>query len=165
MATAIFYASSTGNTEEVAKKIADNLNGIEIFDIADINVDKIDQYDKLVLGISTWGEGELQDDWEDIIENFSQKDFSGKTVSFFGLGDQDGYADNFLDAMGIVYEKVIQNNGVVIGSWDCDGYDFEESKAVVDGKFVGLAIDEDNQDELSDERITQWCDQIKDDIL
>ncbi len=166
MATAIFYASSTGNTEDIAKKIAKELKGIEIFDIADTPVEKIKEFDKLILGTATWGEGELEDEWEDVMDEFGKIDLSGKTVALFGLGDQESYGDTYLDAMGIMYEKVLEMGAHVIGSLDIDSdFDFDNSRAVVNDKFVGLAIDEDNQEELSDKRIKIWINQIKNQIL
>ena len=166
MSTAIFYASSTGNTADAAKSISEKLGGVEVFDISDYNIETINEYDKVILGISTWGEGELQDDWEEAMDDFSDIDFSKKTVALFGLGDQDDYAEYFLDAMGMIYDQVLVMGGNVIGSFDIDD-DFyhEESKAIVNDKFVGLALDEDNQNDLSDNRITKWCDDIRSEIL
>lgn len=166
MATAVFYASSTGNTKDAAKKIAKELGeGIKTFDISFSGVDKINEFDKVIIGCSTWGDGELQDDLEEAWDEFTTLDFSGKTVALFGLGDQDGYADEYVDAMGIIYEQVSKSGANVIGSWPVDGYDYEQSRAQVDDSFVGLALDEDNQSELTDERISGWCESIKGDIL
>lgn len=166
MATAIFYASDAGNTEDIAQRIAKELGDIEIFDIGTTDIEKVNEYDKLIFGVSTWGEGDLQSDWEDAEDDFSKIDLSGKTVALFGLGDQEGYDDTFVDAMGILYEKTLEMGANVIGSFDIDSdYDYESSAAVVDGKFVGLAIDEDNQEELSDKRISLWISQIKDQMI
>ncbi|XPV69706.1 MAG: flavodoxin [Halarcobacter sp.] len=166
MATAIFYASSTGNTSNVAKEIAKTLGGVEYFNIASSGVKKISTYDKVILGTSTWGEGDLQDDWDELWDEFCKIDFTGKTVALFGLGDQDGYADNYLDAMGQIYEKVVENGANIIGNWDItEEYFQEESLAIKDGSFVGLALDEDNQEELTDERISIWCNNIKNEII
>ncbi len=165
MATAIFFATSTGNTEEIASKIAEKLGGIEVFDLADTDVEKINDYDKVILGGSTWGDGELNDDWDDSWSDFQDLDLTGKTVALFGLGDQEGYEDEFCNALGLIYEQTKENGANIIGFTSTDGYKFEESKAVVDGKFVGLVIDEDNQDDLTDERISNWVEDIKADIL
>lgn len=166
MASAIFYASSTGNTENAAKEINEQLGGgLTLVNIADSGVSSMADYDKLILGASTWGEGELQDDWEEYFDEFKEIDFSGKTVALFGLGDQEGYAEYYLDAMGIIYELVIEKGATVVGSWPTEGYEFEESKAVVDDNFVGLALDDDNEDDMTDERITAWCSEIKDQIV
>lgn len=162
MAAAIFYASNTGNTADIANRISKRLGDIKVIDIADDGLNSISEYDNIILGTPTWGEGELQDDWLEIWDDFSDVDFSRKTVALFGLGDQDGYGDFYCDAMGIIYEKVISQGGNIIGSWEIDDEYFHESSlAVKDNKFVGLALDEDNQDELTDDRIEKWCEQIK----
>ena len=109
MKTAIFYASSTGNTSNIAEQIGKELSIDEIHDIADVSLEKINEYENVIFGISTWGDGDLQDDWEELWDDFSEIDFSGKIVALFGLGDQDGYPDNYVDAMGLIYEKVIEN--------------------------------------------------------
>jgi len=166
MATAIFYASSTGNTELISKVISKELGDIESIDIADDGVSKMNDYDKIIFGVPTWGDGELQDDWEDEWSNFTELDLSNKTIALFGLGDQEGYGENFVDAMGIVYEHLVENEVSVVGKWEVtDEYFHEESRAIVDDMFVGLALDEDNQDDLSEERIAKWCESISQDIL
>ncbi|AXX93078.1 flavodoxin [Malaciobacter molluscorum LMG 25693] len=165
MATALFYASSTGNTEEVAHKIADKLNGIDIFNISDKSIENINSYDNLIIGTPTWGEGDLQDDWDEKWEEFCALDLSNKTIALFGLGDQDSYGDEFCDALGIMYEQIKKAGANIIGFTSIEGYEHEYSKAQIDDEFVGLVIDEDNQDDLTDERIENWTDQIKNDIL
>ncbi len=166
MNTGLFYASSTGNTEDVAKRIIDAL-GVDIkpIDIANEGCDQISSYDKIILGISTWGEGDLQDDWEEIWDDFCAIDFSGKTVAMFGLGDQDGYPDEFVDALGTMYEQVLSAGGTVVGATSTDDYEHDASKAEVDGSFIGLVVDEDNQDDLTDERIEKWTNSIKTSIV
>jgi flavodoxin I len=158
----LFYASSTGNTEHIANKIKEKMTNanIELQNVSECNDDALEQYDFIIIGASTWGEGDLQDDWEDYFSNIQKTDFSTKTVALFGLGDQEEYCDNYLDAMGTLYNEVIKNGATVVGSWPTDGYEHSESNAIVNGEFVGLALDEDNQDELSDERIEAWIEQI-----
>ena len=158
----LFYASSTGNTEDIAKSIKEKMSDfdIDLQNVSDCVDDAMNKYDLLIFGISTWGEGDLQDDWEDYIHNLNEHNLMHKTVAMFGLGDQEEYSDNFLDAMGTIYDKVVESGATVVGSWPTDGYDFEESTAVRAGEFVGLALDEDNQDELHDERISKWIELI-----
>lgn len=165
MTTAIFFASSTGNSEEIANKISVALNDIEVFDLAGTKIEKINEYDKLILGSSTWGDGELNDDWEDIWGDFCKLDLSNKTIALFGLGDQESYSDEFCSAMGIIYEQIIKSKARVVGFTSTQGYFHDESKAQINDKFVGLAIDEDNQNDLTDERISNWTDEIRKDIL
>ncbi len=165
MSTGIFYTTSTGNNDDIAEKIGSSLGDIEIFNLINTSLDKINEFDKVILGVSTWGDGELNDDFEDIWDDFKEIDFSNKTVALFGLGDQEGYEDTFCDALGSLYEQVISSGAKVVGFTSTDTYDFQESKAVIDGKFVGLALDEDNQDDLTDDRIKTWVESIKADIL
>lgn len=165
MATALFYASSTGNTEEVANTIANKLDNIDIFNIYDNNLENINNYDKLILGTPTWGEGNLQDDWDEIWDKFCNFDLKGKTIALFGLGDQESYGDEFCDALGIMYEQVVKAGAKVTGFTDIEDYEFEYSKAQKDDKFVGLVLDEDNQDDLTEQRIENWIAQIKKDII
>ena len=156
----IFFATSTGNTEEVANKIHERLDDFEIVDISKDGVNKINECSIAIIGTPTWGDGELQDDWEDCFEEFKQIDFSTKTVALFGLGDQESYGDEFVNAMGTMYEVVSEKGANVIGFTSTQSYDFEESTAVLNDEFVGLVIDEDNQCELTDERINSWCESI-----
>ena len=165
MATAIFFASSTGNSEEIASKIASRLNDIEVFDLSATKIEKINDYDKIILGGSTWGDGELNDDWEDVWGNFVKLNLSSKTIALFGLGDQESYSDEFCSALGIIYEQVNSMGARVIGFTSAEGYYHDASKAQIDNKFVGLVIDEDNQSDLTDERIKNWVNEIKEDIL
>lgn len=165
MATAIFFASSTGNSSDVAEIISSKLGKIEVFDLAGTKIDKINNYDKIILGGSTWGDGELNDDWEDKWADFCKLDLSNKTVALFGLGDQESYSDEFSSALGIIYEQVINAGAKVVGFTSTQGYYHDGSKAQIDDKFVGLIIDEDNQSDLTEERIENWVNEIKSDIL
>lgn len=165
MATAIFYGSSTGNTEDIANRIAKKLGDIEVFDISNSGLSKIKDYDKLILGISTWGDGDLQDDWEDLWSDFEDTDLKNTTIALFGLGDQDGYEDEFVNALGTMYLSLKDKAVDIIGFTSTEGYEHRESTAQIDNQFVGLVIDEDNQNELSDKRIDSWINNIKDKIL
>ena len=165
MATAIFFASSTGNSEEIANKISAALNDIQVFDLAGTKIEKINEYDKLILGSSTWGDGELNDDWEDAWGDFCKLDLSNKTIALFGLGDQESYSDEFCSALGIIYEQINKSGAKIVGFTSTEGYYHDASKAQIDDKFVGLIIDEDNQSDLTDERINNWVNEIKEDIL
>lgn len=165
MQIGLFYASSTGNTESVAEMIAAKMEGfahVKLFNIAEGDIEKMNDFNPLILGISTWGEGELQDDWDDAMGTLDSFDLSGKTVALFGLGDQEGYGDNFLDAMGILHEKVVSLGAKTVGYTKADDFDFDASKALLDnGLFCGLALDEDNESNLSEARIDAWLADLK----
>lgn len=160
---AIIYGTCTDNTKGAAEKIADLLSAQspEIYDVADCSVADIEAADFLILGTSTWGSGDLQDDWADMLDNLSDANLSGKTVALFGLGDSSSFSDTFVDGMGELYEFFSDKGCTMVGSVSTDGYSFEESRAVVDDEFVGLALDEDNEGDLTDDRITAWVDTLR----
>lgn len=163
MAIGIFYGSNGGATEFVAEKIQKAL-GLEanLHDIADTEMSEFDNYKHIIIGASTWGEGDLQDDWDKCFDDFEEVDFSGKTVAFFGLGDQEGYEENFLDAMGILHDAAVAKGAKVVGNkWPIDDYEYDESRAEQDGTFVGMGIDDDNQFDLTEARIATWIEMIK----
>ncbi|MBY5943746.1 flavodoxin FldA [Photobacterium rosenbergii] len=151
----IFFGSDTGNTEKVAEKIAAKLS-LEAQDIAGNSSEIFDDYDLLILGTPTANYGEMQPDWDYFVPELEDADLNGKKVALFGLGDQIDYPDSFLDAMGELAEMVEEAGGTLIGEWPTDGYEFNDSRAVKEGKFVGLALDEDRQPELTDDRIATW---------
>lgn len=160
----LFFGSDEGNSERIAYRIQKRFGKdvVDIVDIADATQLDFTHYDKIILGIPTWDFGQIQSDWEDFWNDISEIDFSGKTVAFFGLGDQFGYSDYFLDAMGMLHDVVIQSSPNIIGHWPTEGYEFTASKAEIpgEGKFVGLALDEDHQEDLTDDRLNRWCAQI-----
>lgn len=163
MKTVILYGSSGGNTSDIAERIKEAYGEATLVDVADADKDSLDA-DVLILGTSTWGIGDLQDDFEDFIDTLSDADLSNKIVALFGLGDQDGYPDTFCDGMGFVYKTVADKCKKVVGFTGTAGYEYDESTSEVDGKFVGLVIDEDNQSDLTDERIEKWVAQIKEEL-
>ncbi|MBE9041859.1 flavodoxin FldA [Oscillatoriales cyanobacterium LEGE 11467] len=160
----LFFGSTTGKTEAIAEMIQEMLGEdvVTLHNMADVeDVSELDAYENLIVASPTWNIGDLQDDWEALYDDLDNLDFSGKTVAYFGTGDQIGYSENFMDAVGILEEKISEKGGKTIGCWSVEGYDFEESKALKNGKFVGLAIDDDNQSELTEERVSAWVSQIK----
>ncbi len=155
----IFYGSTTGNTERVAGLIAEVLQVPEdqVHSADDIDETLISNYKTLVFGSSTWGDGELQDDWYDALDTLKKMDLSGHTVALFGCGDSSSYPDTFCDAIGLIYEGLKNTGATFVGQFPVEGYTFDDSAAVKDDKFMGLAIDEDNEDDLTDERIATWA--------
>lgn len=164
----LFYGSTTGKTESAAEMIQEAFGGKEVVtlhEICDVEVSDFDQYDYLIIACPTWDVGELQSDWQGYYDDeLDNVDFSNKKVAYFGTGDQIGYSENFQDAMGILEAKISSLGGKTVGYWSTQGYDFENSQAVKNGKFVGLALDDDNQDDLTPERIDQWVKQLKSEL-
>ena len=158
MKTAIFYGSTTGTTEMVAGKVGELL-GAEVLSATEI--DRVEEYDFVIFATSTWGMGDLQDDWYEALDKLKTKNLSGKKVGLIGIGDQFGFGDTFVDGIGTIYEEIKDMVINLVGKTSTDGYSFSGSKAVVDDEFVGLVIDENNQSELTDERINAWVEKVK----
>jgi flavodoxin I len=165
MAVGLIYSTTTGNTETVAGYITEK-TGLEAVDIGDLDGAGVAAFDGLIIGAPTWHTGADSERsgtaWDDFIYgDLTSLDLAGKKVAIFGLGDSSGYGDNFCDAMDELKTCFEGQGATVIGSVSTDTYEYEESKSVADGKFVGLACDEDNQPDLSEERVNAWIDQIK----
>jgi flavodoxin I len=157
--TIVIYGSSTGTCESIAEKIAQKL-GCEALNVQELSADVVAQNQNLILGTSTWGAGELQDDWYDGLSVLKNADLSGKTIALFGCGDCSTYSDTFVGGIGELYDGIKQSGAKFIGAVSTDGYTFDESSAVVDGKLIGLPLDDINEDDKTDERINAWVAQI-----
>jgi flavodoxin I len=157
----LIYGSCGNTTKSVAARIAGKLENVQIQDVANLKPDELRHFDNLIFGTSTWGYGDLQQDWEAFLPKLEQIDLSGKTIALFGLGDSCSNAETFVDGMGILYETVTTKGATCIGAVPTTDYEFDASKAVVDSKFVGLALDEDNEFKQTDTRIESWIQDIK----
>ena len=157
-----------GSTERVAKKIATVLGNenVDLIPVKESKFTDIDKYENIIFGISTigketWESDKSANDWDVFFPEIEKADYTNKIIAIFGLGDQITYDLHFVDSIGILSEKIISKGAQIIGQVDTDGYDFRESKAIVDGKFIGLPVNEDFEPELTDERINNWINQIK----
>ncbi len=156
--TVVVFGSSTGTCEAIAEKIGNKM-GAEVVNVCDLNDDVL-AADNLIIGSSTWGAGELQDDWYDGVETLKNASLAGKVVAVFGCGDCESYGDTFCGAMAELYNAAKAGGATMVGEVSTDGYTFDDSEAVVDGKFVGLALDDINEDDKTDDRIDAWLAQI-----
>lgn len=167
----LFFASSTGNTRRIAKAIRKRFDDDTMADALNVNKaapEVFAGYSHLILGTSTLGGGQLPGldtdcmggGWAEFLPQIEHLDFSGKTIALFGLGDQSKYPDEFVDAMGILYEFFKARGARFAGAWPADDYDFIASKALMNDKFVGLVLDQENQKLLTDERVAQWLKMI-----
>ncbi|MCB9462045.1 MAG: flavodoxin [Anaerolineaceae bacterium] len=164
----LYYGSTTGVTEKVAFDIQATWQQLAGETLVPINIGTVKDlsellaYDYLILGVSTWNIGQLQDDWEIAFPQFDSIDLTGRKIALFGIGDQYGYPDNFLDALGILGNELIRRGATLVGYTDPSGYEFSTSLALENGQFMGLAIDEINQPELTESRISQWVTEVMD---
>ncbi|MFA6701643.1 MAG: flavodoxin [Dysgonamonadaceae bacterium] len=158
---AILYGSSGGNTESVAKRLNEILDGnADLYDVANVKLDEIKSYPYYILGTSTTGIGDLQDDWEGFLPTFKKLDLTDKKIAIFALGDSGSFSSSFAQSMRILYDAV-KDQVTVIGEVEDEGYTYDESDAVIDGKWVGLAIDEDNEYDLTEDRLQGWSKKLK----
>lgn len=163
--TGIFYGSSTGNTQEVAKSIAKHLGVDEkdVHNVAESRPSQFGDYDVLILGSSTYGSGELQDDWYDFIAGADQLDLKGKTIAIFGCGDE-SMRDTFCDAVGIIYDRMRKTGANFVGVFPAACYNYRHTSAEVDGVIRGLLIDNVNHPDLTPGRVEEWCQVIEREI-
>ena len=158
----IIYGSSTGTCETIANSIAQKLgvDSADVMNAGEITVEKVNPYEVLLLGTSTWGDGEVQDDWYDGLKVLKSADLKGKTIALFGCGDSESYCDTFCDGIGVLYEDLKDSGCTIVGKVPTDGYNFSTSISVVDGMFVGLPLDDINEDNKTKARIDAWLEEI-----
>lgn len=158
--TVVIYGSSTGTCQSIAESIASKL-GVEAVDVASLSADTVNNNDNLILGTSTWGAGEMQDDWYDGVKVLKSAGLAGKTVALFGCGDAESYSDTFVGGMKELYDAVVEAGATVLPGVSTDGYTFDDSEAVDGDKFVGLALDDVNEDDKTESRVDAWIEAIK----
>lgn len=163
----LFYSFNTNKTAKNAEKIQKALGTFA--EVERVNVEAIDEdiflsYDNLILGVPTWFDGELPNYWDEFMPAIEDLKLKGKTVALFGLGDQIGYPENFVDAIGLLAIAIEERGAKVIGLTSPVGYNFEKSVALRDGQFLGLALDIENQSALSNKRIEAWVEQLKEEF-
>ncbi|WP_410209004.1 flavodoxin [Fusobacterium sp.] len=158
----VFYGTTSGITTGIVDEVEFYLRKEEydVYNVAN-GIEKLSDYENLILITPTYGVGELQVHWSKVADQLRNTDFTGKKVGLIGLGNQFAFGESFIGAIKILYDIVTANGGEVVGFTSTDGYQFQESEAIVGGKFVGLAIDEGNQGDYTPERIENWLNQIK----
>ncbi|NQU54600.1 MAG: flavodoxin [Bacteroidetes bacterium] len=168
---AIFYGPIGGAVNRVADKIKDAIgkDKVEMVAVKDASVADLEKFDKIIFGVSTvgkdtWDSEFSSNDWAKFLPEIKKINFAKKTVAVFGLGDHVTYAHGFVDHIGLVGRELINNGAVLVGKVSVEGYEFDESEAVIDEEFIGLPIDEDFEPELTDERIAAWVELIKPDF-
>lgn len=165
----MFFGTETGTTRLIAKKMH-KLLGDAIAD-KPVNVNRVDtaqmlSYDAMIIGTPSYGVGEIpgrsagciEASWAEFVDQLGPADFSGKRIAMFGLGAQERYSDRFASSLIALHRVFSERGAEMIGDWPIDDYTFEHSASVVDGRFVGLVIDQRTQGMLTDQRITLWLD-------
>ena len=161
--TAIIYSFNTKKTGKIAERIKEAFNDdqVELVNAEEISGELFLSYDQIIMGVSTWFDGELPNYWDEFVPELEDMDLSGKKIALFGLGDQKGYSENFLDGMGIMARILEGRGAILVGHTSTEGYQFESSQAQREDQFIGLAIDYENQGSLNKERVASWVEGLK----
>jgi flavodoxin I len=161
--TAIIYSFNTKKSGKTAELVKENFNSdaIEMVNAEDITGEKFRSYEQLILGVPTWFDGELPNYWDEFVPELEDLDLKGIKIALFGLGDQKGYPENFVDSIGLMAEILEKQGAELVGFTSIDGYTFEKSRAQRDEQFAGLAIDYENQESMNMTRIAAWVEQLK----
>jgi len=161
--TGIFYSFNTVNTKKIAELIQTEFGNhtVEMVNAEMLTSEQFLAFDFFIIGAPTWFDGELPNYWDEFVPEIKEMDLTGKTFALFGLGNQTEYPENFGDAIGILANLFTSKGGKVVGATTTDGYTFEKSAAIINGKFIGLMIDIENQDNLTSDRVKSWVKQLK----
>ncbi len=160
---AIIYSFNTKKTGKIAAQIQESFNDdtIALVNAEEIRDEIFLSYDQIIMGVPTWFDGELPNYWDEFVPALEAMDLTGKRIALFGLGDQKGYPENFLDGVGMMAEILEAQGATLVGFTSREGYDFESSRALRGDHFVGLAIDYENQGSMNKDRVASWVDQLK----
>ena len=161
--TAIIYSYNTKKTSKIATLIQEGFNdpAIEMINAEEITEDTFQSFDHIIMGVATWFDGELPNFWDEFVPALEEMDLTGKKFALFGLGDQKGYPENFLDGVGIMGEILEGQGATLVGFTSSEGYEFESSRALRNEQFMGLAIDYENQGSMNKQRVAAWIDQLR----
>ena len=158
----LVYSFNTNKTSQAARKIGQEFgDAVENVNVENITEEEFLSYDKLILGVPTWFDGELPNYWDEFVPALEDLNLKGKTIAIFGNGNQKGYPENFVDGIGIMADLVESRGARLVGFTPLVNYEFESSKAVRGDKFTGLALDFENQASQINSKIKKWTEQLK----
>jgi flavodoxin I len=158
----LFYSFNSHKTKKIAEKIQTLFEGWIVEPVNAETVTEADflRFDNLILGVPTWFDGELPLYWDEFVPALKDMNLTGKKIAIYGLADQKGYPENFGDAVGIMARLLKTCHANLIGETSPEGYTFESSKALENGNFMGLILDQENQPRLTEERIGHWVQEL-----
>ncbi|WP_320667655.1 flavodoxin FldA [Prochlorococcus sp. MIT 1307] len=170
MAVGIYFATTTGKTEDIAERLHSFLPSAEApKDLADVSdLLEFTSYEGIICGIPTWNTGADSERsgtaWDSMLEEIGELNLNGTKVALFGLGDSSTYTENFCDAMEELHSYFVKSGAEMVGYVSKSNYTFEESKSLIGDLFCGLPLDEDSESDMTDERLENWCNQLKKEI-
>jgi flavodoxin I len=167
----LLYWGKGGNVERTSHKVFGMFDPdiIDIFDVVSFDINKLKDYKLMILGHSTigaedWHDAKADNEWNAFFRRLENKGSNNITAASFCLGDQVLYPDHFVDSLEIYKNEIDKLNINTIGEWSTEGYKYTDSDGEKDGMFYGLALDVDNEPDLSDTRIKLWTDNIKKEV-
>ena len=164
----LFFGSSGGVTRRVAQRLAASLEDAELIDMEEDfdGIEQFEEFDVLLIGSSTWGQGDPQRDWVDPLYELENEapDFHGKKVAFFGAGDQVTHKEHFVSALGKMHDLFVELGARPYGYTSIEGYRYDFSLAQRGDLLCGLAVDDINQADLTPTRIDAWVTQLKEEM-
>ena len=162
----IYFGSTTDTTRGLANIVA-NIMGIEsddVHDVATAAADSALNYDTLLIGCSTWGYGDLQDDMEFFLPKLAKLDLTGKKVGLFGSGDSRSFSATFCNALAEIKDELTPTGCTFIGTVPAEGYNYEDTLCEENGRLIGLLVDEMHESQMTPDRLTHWITSIKKDL-
>lgn len=160
----IVFSFNTHKTSKIAKRISEAFEDtakVEMVNVEEIRPEQFLGYENLICGTATWFDGELPNHWDEFVPDLEDMDLKGKNIAIFGLGDQKGYPENFLDGMGILAELFEAGGARLVGFTSTEGYAYESSGAERGDQFCGLGIDYETQGSKNKERVIAWVEKLK----
>lgn len=162
----LIMSTMTGHTAEYADLVKEKMGDAvsEPVDVGDIEVSSIADYDGFVVGAPTWHTGadvgRSGTSWDEILDEIAGMDLAGKPCAVFGVGDAVGYSENFCDAIEELHDTFSKAGCNMVGYVPADDFEFDDSKSVRDGKFLGLPLDYDNDDDKAEDLVVNWVQQL-----
>ncbi|MDC1107130.1 flavodoxin domain-containing protein [Prolixibacteraceae bacterium] len=160
---AVLTSSQGKNTQKVVEKLKEFMPKSITLDSVDIdNSDgsELKKYKHLIMGVSTWFDGEIPYYWDEFLPSIEDQSFKSKKVAIYSLGDSKNYPDNFCDAIGILSEWLEKRGAKIIGYVPIDNYIFDTSYYLDNEQFKGLPIEYKVDGSDWEKKLANWSKQI-----
>lgn len=167
--TALLYSPQGGNVNRVTIKLGEVIGNkkVEIIPVREVVKGDLIKYNQIIfvgstVGADHWNNETVVDEWQEFFAKTDEISFEDKKVAIVGLGNSVLYPEHFADGMAHLYKTLTEKKAKISGFVDANDYTFTDSEAVNDeGLFCGLPIDEDNEEELTTERLEKWISILK----
>lgn len=170
--TAIFFSPEGGSVNSVAVKLGEMIGNdkVEIIPVREAEIEDVEKHNQMIfigstVGADHWNNETVANEWPGLFAMIESLSLEDKKVAIVGLGNSVLYPEHFADGMAYLYKVLAEKDANIFGFVDAEDYTFEDSEALNDeGFFCGLALDEDNEDDLTPERLEKWLEKLKPDF-